>query len=264
MTPNAEKPTCSGDLTTREYWQSFWRRRRSTTYAPGLPWFRDWLAFQKQYLPQGEELLLLEVGCASSRWLPIYAESFGYKVLGVDFDQNGCLLARSILDARGEQGEIVCADFLDFAARSGCAFDVVVSFGFVEHFADNAVIDAMYACLKPGGSVFSTVPNLQGMQGVAFNLIEDLGATHVMHSPESLRKLFEVSGFVDIVVQYAGGLGLPVPRPRGWHKVLLPIHMLMWAWLLVAYCCSYFFACSMHSRHTASSIMLVGRKSVIS
>ena len=253
-----------GYLTTQDYWRPFWRRRRAITYAPGLPWFRDWLAFQKQHLPRGREFMLLEVGCAASRWLPIYAESFGYRGFGVDFDEDGCLLARSILEARKQPGEIICADFLDFAVGCRCTFDIVVSFGFVEHFTGNEIVDAMYACLKPGGIVFATVPNLQGFQGLAFGLIEDWKQTHVVHSPESLRRLFEASGFVEVVVQYAGGLGLPVPRPRGWHKILLPLHALMWAWLLLAYCCSRFLGWSMHSRHTASSIMLVGRKPAVS
>ena len=83
-------------LTTPGYWQPFWRRRPAR-YAPGLPWYRDWLLFQEQHLPQGPGRVLLEVGCAASRWLPIYAERFGYHVYGVDYDEPGCRIARSFL-----------------------------------------------------------------------------------------------------------------------------------------------------------------------
>jgi SAM-dependent methyltransferase len=253
----------SGNLTTQGYWRSFWQRKRATTYAPGLPWYRDWFRFQKQHLPQGKDLCLLEVGCAASRWLPIYAEDFGYRVFGIDYDEEGCRMARSILAARSQPGEIVCADFLDFAVRSRSQFDIVVSFGFVEHFKGSEVVDAMFTCLKPGGFVFATVPNLQGLQGLAFELIEDWKQTHVVHTPRSLRELLESSGFVEVVVEYAGGLGVPVPRPRGWRRILLPFHAMMWTWLLLVYGCSRMFGWSMHTRHTASSIMLVGRKPAI-
>jgi len=191
----------------------------------------------------------------------MYSEKFGYSVYGVDFNEQGCLAAKSILSDHNQFGNIACADFLHFATGARGMFDIVVSFGFVEHFETNEIVLAMNECLKPGGIVFAAVPNLQGFQGLAVSAIENWQETHILHSPQSLSELFAVSGFADIETHYIGGLGLPANRPASDCNVLRRLsYALFRSYLVPAYLLSRLTGWSLRGKHTASSIMLVGRK----
>jgi SAM-dependent methyltransferase len=62
-----------------------------------------------------------------------------------------------VLDAAGVPGEIVCADLFAPPPHLLAQFDVVVSFGVVEHFDDTAACVAACARLvKPGGLMVTT------------------------------------------------------------------------------------------------------------
>lgn len=247
-------------LTNKDYWRPYWRKKRKTQYPTGLPWFDDCLSFQDKHLPPTKGRSLLEVGCAASRWLPVYVSHYGYEVFGIDYDRQGCDLAIEILEKYRQQGQIYCGEFFNYASTNKDRFDIITSFGFIEHFKDNLAVESMYKCLKPDGVVVATVPNFQGFQGFIFQLMEDWQSTHVLYTTESIKNAFEKAGFIDVDVQYAGGLGLPVPRPQGWRKLLFPIHGLMWILVIISYLFCRYSGLSFHGKNTASSIMIAGRK----
>jgi 2-polyprenyl-3-methyl-5-hydroxy-6-metoxy-1,4-benzoquinol methylase len=115
----------------------------------------------------GPGVRLLEVGCAQSIWLPYFHRNFGFEVTGVDYSDVGCESAREVLAACGVDGEVVCADLFNPPDRLHGRFDVIVSFGLVEHFEDTAsCIAALAKFLKPGGVVITTIPNLTGVLGL--------------------------------------------------------------------------------------------------
>ncbi|MEO8286214.1 MAG: class I SAM-dependent methyltransferase [Chloroflexota bacterium] len=109
---------------------------------------------------------LLEIGAARSTWLPYFNKEFGLQVTGIDYSEVGCRQAEVILEAAGVEGELICADFFSPPAEMLGAFDVVVSFGVVEHFANTSDALASFASfLKPGGLLITSVPNLTGLLG---------------------------------------------------------------------------------------------------
>jgi len=111
-------------------------------------------------------LRLLEVGCANSAWLPYFAREFRFSVAGLDYSEIGCEQERRILAASGVQGQIECGNLFAPPAAFLGAFDVVVSFGLVEHFADTReVVAALAAMVKDGGMLFTMIPNLAGSLG---------------------------------------------------------------------------------------------------
>ncbi len=252
-------------LTSDSYWNKFWRRKTRPVYQAGLPWVEDWLKFQKAHFPKQAGISILEVGCGASRWLPIYDSQFGYKVFGIDYDLIGCKKAIANLRYLKQEGEVICDDFLHYAPEVKEKFDIVVSFGFVEHFIDNKVVIAMHTCLKPGGIVFATVPNLQGLQGWLFSLTQEWKPFHVVHSPETLFNLFESSGFEVSEVNYASGFGVPVPRPTGYRKLLFLIHFLFWGWISICLGMNrlHIFPKKLFCKKSlASSIMIIARKKI--
>jgi SAM-dependent methyltransferase len=253
----------NNQLTSHSYWNKFWKRRTRPVYQAGLPWVEDWFRFQQSHFPKLTGISILEVGCGASRWLPIYASKFGYKVFGIDYDLIGCKKALDNLSFLNQEGEVICEDFLNFAPTVNEKFDIVVSFGFVEHFTDNKVLLAMHKCLKPEGMVFATVPNFQGLQGMLFNLNQEWKPFHVAYSPETLCNIFEVSGFEVTEVDYASGFGIPVPRPTGNRKLLFPLHLLFWGWISMCWTMNriHIFPKNLFRKKSlASSIMIIARK----
>jgi len=115
---------------------------------------------------QNRSLRLLEVGCAKSVWLPYFVKEFGFEVCGLDYSPIGCEMATQITSANGVDAEIYCADLFSPPVSMLGQFDVVVSFGVVEHFEDTSVcLKSVSAFLKPGGMLITTIPNMVGLIG---------------------------------------------------------------------------------------------------
>jgi 2-polyprenyl-3-methyl-5-hydroxy-6-metoxy-1,4-benzoquinol methylase len=134
-------------------------------------------------------LRLLEIGCAKSVWLPYFAKTYGFSITGLDYSPVGCQMARSVLNANEVTGEIICADLfsppLDMLGR----FDVVVSFGVVEHFDDTAAcLAAVSNFLKPGGVLVTSIPNMAGLVGALQRIInKPVFDIHKLIDPVALR-----------------------------------------------------------------------------
>jgi cyclopropane fatty-acyl-phospholipid synthase-like methyltransferase len=139
---------------------------------------------------------LLEIGCARSRWLPYFAKQFGYSVAGLDYSPVGCSQASEILKRERVVGTIVCADLFAPPEDFFAAFDVVVSFGVVEHFSDTtATIEALTRFLRPGGMLITTVPNLTGLIGwIQKRINKRIYDIHVPLDPTALANAYAAAG----------------------------------------------------------------------
>ena len=168
-------------------------------------------------VPPGAELL--EVGCASSPWLPYFAREYPIRVCGLDYAPQGCATARESLRRAGVEGEVVCADLFAPPDELLSRFDVVVSFGVVEHFTNTAAcIEAVSRLLKPGGWLLTEIPNLTGGLGLIGRLVNP--AVHDMHVPLTPRELAAAHSSAGMQVEesryfLAASLGL-------WHLNGLP------------------------------------------
>jgi cyclopropane fatty-acyl-phospholipid synthase-like methyltransferase len=157
------------DRAGQEYWDALWEDE--TLPAPVDPRdkalsnyvARKFHELFTRVLPRGHNVRLLEVGCARSRWLPYFAAEYGYEVTGLDYSTMGCEQARQILAAAGVEGRIVEGDLFSPPEDLLEAFEVVVSFGLVEHFEDTAAAtEALGRFLVPGGTLVTVIPNLGG------------------------------------------------------------------------------------------------------
>lgn len=98
--------------------------------------------------------------------LPYFHKKFGFEVAGLDYSEQGCELATQICLQNGCKPQIVCADLFSAPVEMQQAFDVVVSFGLAEHFADTAgCLRAFSSYLRIGGLMITTVPNMAGLVG---------------------------------------------------------------------------------------------------
>ena len=144
--------------------------------------------------PRGK--LLLEVGCAKSTWLPYFSQQFGFQVAGLDYSEIGCEQSRKILSNARVPGEIICADLFSPPASLLGKFDVVITFGVVEHFADTRMcIEALSKFLKHGGLLITNIPNMVGLIGAIEKIINrPVYDIHVPLDHESLLNVHKLSG----------------------------------------------------------------------
>jgi len=202
------------DKASAGYWTSFWRNSGglpAPALKDGKPTGQSIVAqldrLFKRYLPSDGSAKaqdLLEVGCGNSIWLSYFQQRFGYRVSGIDYSEFGCEQTRKILERDGCTGDIRFGNLYEPPADMIGKFDVVCSFGVIEHFEDTAgVLSAVSRFLKPGGLLITTVPNLHGPTGIVqkfFNRpVYDI---HVLMTRESLQGKLEESGLTVKAAEY--------------------------------------------------------------
>ncbi len=184
------------DRAGKAYWDSAWEREElPVAVDPDDLSLNNYVNRQfhqlfERVLPADRSgLRLLEVGCARSRWLAYFA-AHGFEVSGLDYSASGCEQARWLLDRAGLKGEIVEGDMFAPPEHLVGGFDVVVSFGLVEHFTDTAAAQAALArFLKPTGLMLTLIPNLA--RGSLLSLIQRFINRPVfdVHEPIDRRQL---------------------------------------------------------------------------
>ena len=147
---------------------------------------------------------LLEVGCARSTWLPYFAREFGFKVYGIDYSEIGCERAMQILSKERVEGNIVCADFFSPPESMIEEFDVVISFGVLEHFEDTeGCILAFSKYLRREGLMITNIPNLTGLLGLIQKFINrKILDIHVFLSPEDILRSHRKNKLLPVLCDY--------------------------------------------------------------
>jgi SAM-dependent methyltransferase len=144
---------------------------------------------------------LLEIGCANSSWLPVFARHLGFAVSGIDFSPPGCDAARRILKRDGVHGEVVCADFREPPPLLQGAFDAAVSFGVLEHFTDpEDAVRNFGRFLAPGGVLVTIVPNLAGAVGRLMRRLDPVDfSRHIVLARARLAACHRGAGLDNVV-----------------------------------------------------------------
>jgi len=160
---------------------------------------------------------LIEIGCGGSRWLPYFHRAFGYDVSGIDYTVAGVRLSQAILDKAGVSGRIVQGDLFEPPPDWIGRFDVVVSFGLVEHFENTSqVVSACARYLRPGGRMITLVPTMHGLYGLAYRLLRPaVYRKHIPHSRETLAQAHTNAGLNVTHCDYVLGLPGMISSPAG-------------------------------------------------
>jgi SAM-dependent methyltransferase len=182
-------------LTNVDYWRAAWSAGPiGGTVSPD----RD--AFLWSHLPPIPGATFYEVGCYPGRFLQHFAHRHGYRVGGCDLLPE-VLTLRTDLEARGcSVTDLDCADVFTLGER---AYDIVASFGFIEHFRD--VVGAVRShvqILRPGGTLVLGVPNLHTIASRV--LSQEYLPVHNLDimSPGALRAAIEAAGCEPLASQY--------------------------------------------------------------
>lgn len=107
----------------------------------------------------------IEIGCAPGKLLAWVASVLHAQASGLDYSAAGIAQCRKLFAALSLDIDLYQADFFDHSLPSE-SFDVVASFGFIEHFDDPSdAVERHLRLVKPGGTAVIAVPNYGGMYG---------------------------------------------------------------------------------------------------
>jgi SAM-dependent methyltransferase len=212
-----ERPAAAGNLTDAAFWDDYWGRFSLPDAVDENRSFDRGLATRLRMLLKGASGGALEIGCAPGRWLAFLSKEFGLAVSGIEFTADGAAATRRNLELLGvRQADIREGDFLQVPPSP--KYEVVVSFGFVEHFTDvEAVIARHAAWVRPGGLLIIGVPNFRGVHGwLQKGLDREVLAHHnlAIMDVDRLNEIGPASGLVTDSVVYLGSLepSLPIAR----------------------------------------------------
>jgi 2-polyprenyl-3-methyl-5-hydroxy-6-metoxy-1,4-benzoquinol methylase len=201
------------DLAGRQYWETTWQKR-TVLGSVNLKNYtrRRFDTLFNRYLPRKEGMRLMEAGCAQSSWLPYFHLRFGYEIAGLDYSETGCKKASENLSRHGVTGTILCRDFLEEQPDLKGQFDVVFSYGVIEHFSQpETVLTRFHRFLKPDGLVVTIIPNMRGITGWLQRLVNrPVYDIHVPLTPVGLQQAHRAAGFQEVSSGYLGSVGTEV------------------------------------------------------
>lgn len=151
------------------YWESLHDCMKSNLkYDPNEIIFK--VLFEK-YLEKGGSCL--EIGCYPGNFLIYFSKKFGYDVSGIDIVTSQMLKkTKAHLQDNGVTvNELICQDFMKYKPSE--SYDLVCSFGFIEHFYNyEEIIVKHINLLKPGGKLIISCPNLRIMKYLIHFIID--------------------------------------------------------------------------------------------
>ncbi len=200
------------DLVPMSHWQDTYRGLDAPPKP--LPMIAEWLF---RVVPSGSGSCL-EIGCFPGTYLAVLGQ-LGYELHGIDTEPRTAQdLPRWLRDDGLSVGTFHVCDFADFVPER--QYDIVSSFGFIEHFHDwRSVLQQQAALVRPGGLLIVETPNFAGIVQRAVHQIGN-PAHFRMHNPQAMRptawvQVLKRCGFEVISKEYLGGLEYGVPRcPR--------------------------------------------------
>ena len=130
-----------------------------------------------------------EIGCGGSKWLPFFAKEFELQVGGIDYTDNGVIGAMNACKHSNINAHIIKGDYEQMSSKlQGECFDVVASFGFVEHFENTKqCISHIMKVSKKNGLIITIIPNMAGLYGLGYKLLKP--SVYAIHNPLDLKQL---------------------------------------------------------------------------
>lgn len=150
-------------LSEKAFWNDYWVQE-----TKGDPDEYIFNGLFQQYLPYGGSYL--EIGCAPGSTMVNFHRNFGYTVTGIDYSSVD--IVRQTMTLHGvSTARVIEADFTTLELQE--QFDVVGSYGFVEHFVDYPDIIRRHSRLvKPGGYLVIELPNIRYFNWLMYRIVD--------------------------------------------------------------------------------------------
>lgn len=199
--------------TDKKFWDNYFDNHKRNLSIVDKSQFSD--IFDK-YLTPDKNKKVLEIGCADSNFLCYLVKKFGYKAYGIDYSDAITKTAELFKFNNLPEPTLYKEDV--FVWKSDKKFDLVCSFGFIEHFDDIDPIIAKHAeLIAPGGKLIITLPHFAHAQYFLHWLIDRDNLkkhnTKIMNL-SSIRKTAEDSGLKIELLSYYKTFGFWTERTR--------------------------------------------------
>jgi SAM-dependent methyltransferase len=152
------------NLTDRAFWKSFWESRIGLIFSIKKDYiFGDILA---KLIAKKDAKTAIELG-GFPGYYAIYLKKYqGMDTTLLDYFIHPQLV-NQLLEKNGlYEGDIKIIEADLFTYVPPVQYDMVLSFGLIEHFSDTkSIIEKHLPYLKPGGTLFITLPNFKGVNG---------------------------------------------------------------------------------------------------
>ena len=144
---------------TRAIWDQIWQQQRDTLTIRDVLYTVDEIKLEytlRLLRTMQGKITTIEIGSGSGR-LSCFLASVGYQTTCLDYSPNALRVAYNNYNLRKNEGVFVMADAQTLPFQNN-SFDVVLSTGLLEHFADaQPVVNEMVRILKPGGYFISDI-----------------------------------------------------------------------------------------------------------
>jgi len=154
------------NLVDSSYWENYWASNLDDITHNNLKveyddaiylWLKSFLGKQEI---KGQTCI--EIGCFPGRYLTFFG-SLNYQLNGIDFIKNVFQISEELKKMGYDVGEFWQEEFLSFASSTQNKFDLVSSFGFIEHFTNwEEVLNLHMKLVKKGGYLIIEAPNFGG------------------------------------------------------------------------------------------------------
>ncbi len=190
------------EFTDKDYWADYWKKYTPFVVRKDIL-FSDLL----DQMPDGD-LSCLEIGGFPGSY-GIYMHQYKhYASTLLDFYINDDIMNRTLQLNAVEKKDIEVIQGNVFEVNIEKQFDLVMSFGFIEHFSDTeAILKKHFDFLKKGGSFLITLPNLKGLLGKITKKFDyDAFITHNLESMDiaHLKDILRKTGVAHFDVFYYG------------------------------------------------------------
>jgi 2-polyprenyl-3-methyl-5-hydroxy-6-metoxy-1,4-benzoquinol methylase len=197
------------ELTGKKHWDDTYeiRKRQLALQLSGVSGYCNRLVLEKLLETGMEGKRILEIGAGDSAWLPYLAKKFPTsQFAGLDYSERGCLLLTERARAEGVTVQVANEDMLAESSSLHRSFDIVLSFGVVEHFSDlGRALSAKSRYAMRGGILFTLIPNMAGVLGTltqAWNR-----EIYLLHNPLNLTSFANGHSQAGLDVLASGYLG---------------------------------------------------------
>ncbi len=204
--------TMNKRLTEKEHWDQSWNGD-VLAYRINLRWLRTYLYNKmdkifKTVLRPDPTLTFFEAGCGGGKWLVYFSKVFNYRIAGIDYSETGALSAQKTVSAAGIDAKIICNDI--FTAQLKEKYDIVLSDGFIEHFADTEqILTLLSSSVNNNGYLVTIVPNLTGFHRYLIFKAgrgREIFDTHKAITKKEMVDIYNSLGYQGIVFHEMGSI----------------------------------------------------------
>ncbi|MDB5131639.1 MAG: tam 3 [Mucilaginibacter sp.] len=152
------------NLTDRAFWKSFWESKKDLIFhiKPGYI-FGDILA---KLIAEKNIKTAIELGGFPGYYATYLKKYQHLETTLFDYYIHDGLIDQLLKKNGLQHGDIQIIEADLFTYKPGKFYDMVLSFGLIEHFNDTkSIIETHLQFLKPGGVLFITLPNFKGVNG---------------------------------------------------------------------------------------------------